>query len=292
MSRSTRTVTGIVIAVIVVVLLVVGYIYVSGGSGAPSATLSAPTLAIATATTVPATAAPTATTVVVTQEATAAATSEATAAVTQAVSAVATSEATAEATAAATAASAARAAQSGPVVFNIDSTQSKVSFILNEILNGRNNEVIGTTNQVAGQIAVDFTNPQNSQVGEIRIDVRTLATDSSMRDRVIRGQVLQSAQDQYEFVSFKPTALTGLPAALTLGQPVTFQITGDLTIRTVTKSVTFDATVTPDAQAKIAGTATATIQRGDFNLTIPNVPSVAGVDEAVKLQIDFVALPA
>jgi len=31
---------------------------------------------------------------------------------------------------------------------------------------------------------------------------------------------------------------------------------------------------------------------GDFELTIPRVPSVAEVDEAVQLEIDFVALPA
>jgi polyisoprenoid-binding protein YceI len=113
-----------------------------------------------------------------------------------------------------------------------------------------------------------------------------------MRNRTIRGQILQSAQDQYEFINFQPTALSGLPASVTMGEPFSFQITGDLTIRDITKPVTFDVTVTPKSETEISGTAKTTVQRGDFNLIIPNVPMVANVSEAVQLQIDFVAQPA
>ena len=256
MSRSFRIIVSVVVVVVIVVIAGVGYLYVSGGSGAPSATLSAPTLAVA-------------------------------AAPTNAPTAAASAEAVAQATEPAAATEA-----SGLTVFNIVTDQSKVSFTLNEVLNGSPNKVVGTTNQVAGQIGVDFTHPENSQVGEIKIDARTLATDSSMRDRMIRGQILQSAQDQYEFVSYQPSAITGLPASVTLQQPFSFQIAGDLTIRTITKPVTFDVTVTPDSQTKLEGTATATVQRDDFSLTIPNVPQVASVDQAVKLEIDFTATSA
>ncbi len=37
------------------------------------------------------------------------------------------------------------------------------------------------------------------------------------------------------------------------------------------------------------GLASATISRGDFNLQIPNVPQVAGVDEDFLLELEFVA---
>ncbi len=177
-------------------------------------------------------------------------------------------------------------------VFNIDSTQSQVSFTLTEELNRQPTTVVGTTDQVAGQIAVDFANPSASQIGELRINARTLTTPEEMRNRTIRGQILQSAQDQYEFITFQPTAISGLPASITIGAPVTLQITGDLTIRDVTQSVTFDATVTADSETQISGTATTTVQRADFNLNIPNVPQVANVSEAVQLEIDFVATAA
>ena len=283
MSR-TRTIATIIIVVVIVGLVALAYLWFSGGSGAPSATLSAPTLAIATRQpTTPPTQAPT---LAATRETTAesfAATSE----TRSTAEATLTAEATAETTEAA-----ASAAQSSMTVFNISTDQSKVSFTLNEVLNGSQNTVVGTTNQIAGQIAVDFSNPTNSQIGEMRIDARTLATDSSMRDRMIRGQILQSAQDQYEFISFKPTAITGLPTSATMGTAFSFQVTGDLTIRDVTKPVTFDVTVTPNSQSEIAGKATATVQRDDFGLTIPNVPSVTSADQDVKLEIDFVAAAA
>lgn len=276
MSRSTRTIAGLIIGAVIIVVATAAYIWVSGGSAAPSATLSAPTLAIAT------------------QAPTSAATPEVTAAATTVVTSEATTpEATSAATAEATAASdatAEAAASSGSVtVFNIVTDQSKVTFTLGEDLFGKPNTVVGTTNQVAGQVAVDFAHPANSQIGEIRIDARSLATDSGMRDRLIRGQILQSAQDQYEFISFKPTAITGLPDTVTIGTAINFKVTGDLTIRDTTKSVTFDATVTPDSQTQISGTAKATVKRSDFGLTIPVVPSATNVTDDVQLEIDFVA---
>jgi polyisoprenoid-binding protein YceI len=175
------------------------------------------------------------------------------------------------------------------VVFNIVPDHSEVRFILNEVLRGSPNQVTGRTNQIAGQIGVDFTTPANSQVGEIKIDARSLSTDNELRNRAIRGQILQSSDDKFEFISFKPTAITGLPDSVTVGQAFSFQIAGDLTIRDITKPVTFDVTVTPASKTQIEGTASATVQRSDYNLTIPNVPGVADVDQAVKLELDFIA---
>src|SRR5215212_3009596 len=58
MSRTARTIIGLIVAVLVVVLLGLVYIWVTGGTATPSATLSAPTLDLSTrpaATTAPAT---------------------------------------------------------------------------------------------------------------------------------------------------------------------------------------------------------------------------------------------
>ncbi|HWQ14597.1 MAG TPA: YceI family protein, partial [Roseiflexaceae bacterium] len=74
-----------------------------------------------------------------------------------------------------------------------------------------------------------------------------------------------------------------------LGQPFTFTIHGDLTIRDVTRPVAFEATVQAESPERLVGTATAVINRADFNLAIPSVPFVADVSEQVTLAIDFVA---
>ncbi len=115
------------------------------------------------------------------------------------------------------------------------------------------------------------------------------ATDSEFRDRAIKNRILNT--DQYEFVTFTPTQIVGLPANGSVGQSYSFQIIGDLTVRDVTKPVTFDVTATPISETRLEGTAQTTIRYADFGLTIPQVRQVASVSEQVRLEIDFVAVP-
>jgi polyisoprenoid-binding protein YceI len=174
------------------------------------------------------------------------------------------------------------------VVFVIDPASSSVRFTLDEDLSGVRTTVVGETNEVAGEIAVDFANPANSQMGEIVINARTLATDNDFRNRAIRGQILRSAEDAYEYITFTPTAIEGLPASVADGDEVVFSVTGDLTILETTLPVTFEMTVTAGTDL-LAGVGTAMVNRNDWGLTIPSVPSVANVDEMVGLEITFSA---
>jgi polyisoprenoid-binding protein YceI len=176
------------------------------------------------------------------------------------------------------------------VLFRIVPEDSEVHFTLDEVLQGTPTTVIGRTDQVAGDIVVDFAAPANSQVGTILINARTLLTDNEFRNRALRSRILESAQDEFEFSEFAPTALEGLPESVTIGEPLTFQIVGDLTVRDITNPVTFEATVTPVSETRLEGSATATVLRADYNLIIPDVPGVANVSEEVLLEIDFVAL--
>jgi polyisoprenoid-binding protein YceI len=183
------------------------------------------------------------------------------------------------------------AADSAATVYRIVPEESQVRFVIDEILRGALFTVIGSTDQVAGDIAVDLNNPASTEVGTIRVNVRTLQTDDNNRNRALRSFILKSAEDQYEFAEFQPTAIEGLPETVAAGEAFTFQITGDLTVTGVTRPVTFETTATLDADNRLTGSAVATVLYPDFNLTIPSVPFVAGVDEDVRLEIDFVALP-
>ncbi len=180
-------------------------------------------------------------------------------------------------------------AVSGPILAQIVPEESEVRFIIDEVLNNAPKTVVGTTNQVAGELSVDPNNPAASQVGVIQVNARTLATDNDFRNRAIKNRILMT--DQYEFISFKPIQLTGLPDSVTMGQSYTFKMTGDLTIRDTTKPVTFDVTVTPESTERLKGTAIATVAYADFGLTIPQVQQVASVADNVRLEIDFVAVP-
>ncbi|MBK5269047.1 MAG: YceI family protein [Acidimicrobiia bacterium] len=173
-----------------------------------------------------------------------------------------------------------------PTSYIISSAESSVSFTLNEELRGADATVVGSTDQVAGEIVVDFDNPSASLLGDVVVNARTFATDSNNRNRAIRGIILNT--DTFEFITFSPTSIDGLPTGPT--DEFTFTVTGDLTIRDTTKPVTFDVQVSGSAD-RIEGSASSTVNRADFDLLIPNVPFVANVDEEVSLKIDFVALP-
>jgi polyisoprenoid-binding protein YceI len=143
-------------------------------------------------------------------------------------------------------------------VFEIDPNASSARFVIDEILRGSPYTVVGTTNQVAGQIAADLDDLDRAQVGTIRINARTLTTDADGRNRMLKNQILQT--DQHEYITFVPKQIVGLPETVTVGQSFTFQMLGDLTIKDVTREATFDVVVTPKAENRLEGTASSTIR--------------------------------
>jgi polyisoprenoid-binding protein YceI len=177
---------------------------------------------------------------------------------------------------------------SSPVIFEIVQTSSETRFIINEVLNGAPKTVVGVTDQVAGEIAIFVDDPSRSQIGTILVNARTLVTDNEFRNRAIKNRILQT--DDFEFVTFTPTEIAGLPGDVTIGAAFSFQIIGDLTVRDVTNPVTFDVTVTPVSETQLEGLASTAILYPDFNLTIPEAPAVASVDDEVILEIEFVAV--
>ncbi len=257
MNRRTLLILGGAAAVVAIGVLAV--FLISSGSGEASQPISAPTLSL-------------------TGQATEAPTSQPTAEATEATRAEPT-----PATPAPAAAAGARR------LFRIVPEESQASFTLEEDLFNQRTTVIGTTNQVAGDIIVDFDAPASSEMGVIRINVRTLQTDNDFRNRAIRGQILQSSQDAFEFAEFTPTALNGLPDNVAVGDTIRFEIVGDLKVRDIVQSTTWQAEVTLVAEDRLEGTASTVVTREQYNLTIPNVPNVANVTNEVTLALQFVA---
>lgn len=176
-----------------------------------------------------------------------------------------------------------------PKLFRIVSEESEARFSVYETF--PEGTAVGRTNQIAGDIIVDFNNPSNSQLGTIRINLRTLQTDDPDRDRSIRCCVLLTAQQAYEFADFVPTALTGLPSQVAIGQSIPFQVTGDLTLRGVTRPVTFDINLLVVHEDLLQGLATTIVNRTDFSIlnNSDNGFDYHGVEEEVELEFEFVA---
>ena len=175
-------------------------------------------------------------------------------------------------------------------VYQIDPGASSAQFVVDEVLRGSPKTVVGTTNQVAGQIAASLSDLDAAQVGTITVNARTLSTDDNSRNRMLQNQILQT--DQHEYITFAPKQMIGLPDSVAPGQSFTFQMVGDLTIRGTTKEATFDVAVTPTDENQLQGNASTTIRYADFGISIPKVPAVAGVADEVALRLDFVAKTA
>lgn len=176
------------------------------------------------------------------------------------------------------------------ITYSIDATRSKASFSIFEVLRGSDFTVVGTTNQIAGTVNVDMTDPSQSTAGEFKVNARTLQTDSKQRDGAINRMILKSETPGNEFITFMPTSVTGLPANGEIGKEYMLTATGDLRIAGVTKPAIFAMKVMYNQNGELHGTATTTIRRADYNLTIPNIPFVANVGETLDVSVEFVAV--
>ena len=174
--------------------------------------------------------------------------------------------------------------------FEIDQSRSTVRFEIDEVLNGSPTHVVGTTDQVVGQIRVDMSDLSTVEFSEIIVNARTLETDSERRNRAIRGPViLDSGSDENELITLQVTSIEGLDGAAEVGDTFDFTVTGDLTIKGVTQPVTFQVSTTLTDETTLEGSATAEVTRDMFEIGIPSVPGVADVTNEVLIGLDFVA---
>lgn len=171
---------------------------------------------------------------------------------------------------------------------SIDQSQSTAEFQINEELRGEPKLVIGTTSQIAGEALIKQSEGVTTiTIGEVKVNARTLKTDSEQRNGALARAILKSEDPENEFITFKPTTTISEPMRYT-GSNFEFSITGDLTIRGVTKSVTFTGTGKV-VDSVFSGTAQSVVTYADFGISIPNVPFVANVDKTTTLVVKFVA---
>ena len=179
----------------------------------------------------------------------------------------------------------------GAVLYQIAPGESTVSYEVGETFfnqDNRFNLAIGVTPEIRGEIQLDAANPHNSSIGVITVDISQFASDSSRRDGAIRDRWLESAR--YPLATFTPTAIEGLPDSYTEGQEITFKVTGNLTVRTVTRPVTFDVTARLQGGA-LTGAATTTILMSDFEFGPIEIAGMLGTENEVKITLLFVARP-
>jgi polyisoprenoid-binding protein YceI len=144
--------------------------------------------------------------------------------------------------------------------------------------------VRGRFGQVTADLELDDPNDPTTGSGTVTVQAASITTGSEQRDGHLKSADFLDVE-KYPEIVFK------LKSVAPDGDH--YKVTGDLTIKGVTKEIALDyehsgSVVDPYGNTKVGGTLTGTINRTDWGLSW-NVPLGGGgllVGEKVKLEID------
>lgn len=170
-------------------------------------------------------------------------------------------------------------AQAAGVEWKLDASHTKVGFSVPHMMVST---VEGQFKKATATVLLDEADLTKSQI-TVAIPVESIDTSDAKRDEHLRSPEFFDAK-KFPTITFKSTKVAKAGKA--------YKITGDLTIRGVTKPVTLDATLsgpvkTPWGNSMRASTITGTVKRSDFGLTWNKTLDAGGVviGEDVKLDI-------
>jgi len=168
--------------------------------------------------------------------------------------------------------------------WKIDPNHSIVEFAVKHIMIST---VKGRFSEVEGEIVIADGEPSNSSV-TATIKAASIDTHTGQRDDHLRSADFLDAANFPE-ITFKSTRITGDRSE--------FEVTGDLTIRGVTREITLDVThegsrKDPWGGDRIAFSATTKLDRRDFGLTWNQAIEAGGVlvGNDVKVSIEVQAV--
>lgn len=145
------------------------------------------------------------------------------------------------------------------MIWEIDPAHSQVSFAIPVM---RLTTTRGRFTMPHGRLSIDERNPANSWV-EAEVAAASIVTHNRMRDAHLRSAAFFAVK-QYPKITLQSTHVEQ-----TGGQ--TYQVTGNLTLRGMTRPVTFDVTYDSHSQQTVSSEsvhlrASATINRNDFGI--------------------------
>lgn len=187
-------------------------------------------------------------------------------------------------------------AAEGVRIFVVDPAESQASYIVNEEffagaldklgIEAGEKVIVGTTPGVTGQIQLNPDGAELLEAATFTVDMTGLATDQDRRDNWLRENAIES--DVFPVTTFTAVSATGLPASITDGESVSFQLNGDLTVRDVTKNVTFDVTASLTGDA-LQGTATLALSMSDFGIDPPSFANTLTVADPFTIEVTLTA---
>ena len=149
--------------------------------------------------------------------------------------------------------------------------------------------VTGMTAAITGNLNLDRTTwqPAADPPSVITVDLRTLKTDSSRRDNAIRGRFLES--DKYPLATFVLKQVAGVPQSYQEGTEVTVVLEGELTVREITKPVSWQGTAQVAGNTLTGKVGTSELLYADFG--IPQITiRILAVENWFKLDMELTAV--
>ncbi len=156
--------------------------------------------------------------------------------------------------------------------------ESIVGYRVKEVVIGQKTEGVGRTSAVTGSLKIADQKVLNA---EFTVDMTTLKSDSSRRDRQVNTRILDTATyPTATFVLKEPITLT--PEVLA-GSELTVNTTGTLTLRGVTKdiAVTLIARLVDDV---IEVNGSIELVFADWSIPDPSIPGIVVKDRG---QLEF-----
>jgi polyisoprenoid-binding protein YceI len=162
----------------------------------------------------------------------------------------------------------------------IDSSHSRIGFIARHAMITK---VRGGFNTFDGTAHLDFEHPVNSSVS-VTIDVASVDTRNAQRDDHLRTNDFFNATD-FPQITFASTSVKQVDAE-------NYKVTGDLTIKGVTKAITVDYEYTGTAKdlygnTRVGFEGTATLNRSDFGVNFNAALETGGVIVSEKINLEF-----
>ncbi len=153
---------------------------------------------------------------------------------------------------------------------------SSAGYRVDEVLNGADVTVAGTTDQVTGSVVIEGGDMASA---EAVVDVASIGTGTGPRDSYFRDTVMEASS--YPTATFVVRGPVDLPELS--GTPVTVPVTGDLTLRDTTREVQTDLAVVRTAEGVDVSGAIPVLFT-DFGIDPPNLGFVRVEDRG---QVEF-----
>lgn len=163
-------------------------------------------------------------------------------------------------------------------VYKIDAVHSQIGFKIRHLVAKSS----GRFTKFEGAITVDAKDIAKSKV-EVTIDAASINTDNEARDKHLRGADFFEV-DKFPTITFKSTAVKEVEKGK-------LQVTGNLTMHGVTKSITFPITNAGTRAGMKPGSVVAGFIDGALKLNrnefgIKTYPGVLGDDVEISLDIE------